>query len=225
MTDLENTSNVVDTDEYYYRVSLYGYGGEIVFGASTEAEYEYWYGGKAKSDIQIEDGYDDGDPLSYYVLECDSNADQFPNVPEEFRRVDGWYDQDDLAHVNGVNYTSAYISIEQLDSPEWDANIINEVVSIELPKFVANCGNTVDTEIFETDLSYVFLGVSVEKGEFFSGIITTAGPIDMSKLSFYTTEYPTDDNIVHAVTYDHEDIENTGGDTNGKSMIIEILDL
>ena len=57
---------------------------------------------------------------------------------------------------------------------------------------------------------------SSEKGTFFEGIIETVGDFDPKKLKFYTTEYLNGEDTVTEVYYDGVDIENFGGDTNGK---------
>jgi hypothetical protein len=78
---------------------------------------------------------------------------------------------------------------------------------------------------FETDESYVFFGMSSERGQFYSAVIELDGDIDLSLLKFHSTEYPTGDDIISQVTYNDQDLSNEGGDTNGKGMTVKFIEL
>ena len=207
----------------YWRIKLYGYGGELVFGTSSKEEMEYWESDQARIDT---DCPEDETPFEYYMWEQDLEGADFPNVPEKFRRESGWYDQDDLAHSNGVDYSAAYIAIEEVTGSAWDADAIREVVeNVSLPDFVAVNSIAVESDEFYPDVTHVFCGTSDEKGMFFEGIFETHGPLDLFKLSFKTTEFPNGYEIVDWVQYDGVDIESYGNDTNGKSMDIGFIEL
>ena len=219
MSDVE----VVMQPARYWRIKLYGYGGEVVFGKSSKEEMEYWESDQARLDINCPE---DETPFEYYMWEQDGEGADFPNVPEQFRRDSGWYDQDDLAHATGVDYSAAYIGIEEVDRAEWDADAIREVIEdASLPDFVTVNSATVNSDEFYPDVTHVFCGTSDEKGTFFMGILETHGPLDLFKLSFKTTEFPNGYELVDSVLYDGNDIENYGGDTNGKGMDIGFIEL
>ena len=57
---------------------------------------------------------------------------------------------------------------------------------------------------------------SHEKGTFFESIIETALPFDQNLLKFATEEAPDGEDLVYGVEYDGVDVDNYGGDTNGK---------
>ena len=57
---------------------------------------------------------------------------------------------------------------------------------------------------------------SAEKGTFFDAIIETVGDFDLKKLKVYCNEYPNGEDIVDGMEYDGVDLDNQGGDTNGK---------
>ena len=57
---------------------------------------------------------------------------------------------------------------------------------------------------------------SSEKGTFFDGTIETTGDFDVKKLKIQINEYPNGEDIIDGVTYDGEEVDNEGGDTNGK---------
>mgnify|MGYP000431534747 CR=1 FL=1 len=47
-------------------------------------------------------------------------------------------------------------------------------------------------------------------------IVETVGEFDPKKLKFYITEYPNGEDCIDSVSYDGEELDNNGGDTNGK---------
>ena len=57
---------------------------------------------------------------------------------------------------------------------------------------------------------------SSEKGCFFDGVIETVGDFDAKKLKVTITEYPNGEDVVTSIEYDGVEIDNNGGDTNGK---------
>ena len=46
--------------------------------------------------------------------------------------------------------------------------------------------------------------------------IETTGEFDVKKLKFIINEYPNGEDIIDGIEYDGEDVDNDGGDTNGK---------
>jgi hypothetical protein len=219
MSDVE----IVMQPARYWRIKLYGYGAELVFGTSTKEEMEYWESDQARIDTKCPE---DETPFEYYIWEQDAENASFTNVPEQFRREGGWYDQDDLAHASGVDYSAAYISIEEVDRTEWDADAIREVIEdASLPDFVTVNSATVNSDEFYPDVTHVFCGTSDEKGVFFAGVFETHGPLDLFKLSFKTTEFPNGYELVDSVLYDSVEIVNYGADTDGKSMDIGFIEL
>jgi hypothetical protein len=83
------------------------------------------------------------------------------------------------------------------DSPEW------------------SCGDEVWIGS-QADGTVVFLGSSNEKGTFFEGEIELKEPFDITKLCLSYDEVDGEE-IINGVTYDDEDIDNNGGNTDGKS--------
>jgi hypothetical protein len=60
--------------------------------------------------------------------------------------------------------------------------------------------------------------MSAEKGCFFDGILETPGLIDLKKLKFTIDEAPNGEDTLFGISYDGEEIDNNGGDTNGKGF-------
>jgi hypothetical protein len=126
-----------------------------------------------------------------------------------------YYDCDDMGHVHGVDRNAGTLQIDNEsgetiwqkeleditggneDEPEWGGG--EEVWITSKP------AGTV-----------VFLGVSNEKGTFFEGEIELKQPFDITKLTLSYDEFDGND-IISGVEYDGEQIDNWGGDTNGKS--------
>jgi hypothetical protein len=63
---------------------------------------------------------------------------------------------------------------------------------------------------------------SAEKGTFFEGYIETVGDFDPKKLKIYTSEYLNGDDTVQSIEYDGNEIDNQGGDTNGKGYSFHV---
>ena len=245
--------------EHTYRISIGGYGGELVYSSITEEQYNYWADKCAEQD---ENGYDMDSAFGDYLFSYDEESylEETNNiVPEEAKFEGEWYEQDDLEHTNGASLESAHISIQKIELTEggsyWDGEVLEELYEYEdLPKFIED--NKVELVQDEFDLDkglypnglyeedeeahfegepkpldngeiptpYVMYAMSVEKGTFFEGNITLTKPFDVAKLKIESTEYPNGDNIIHSVSYDGEEIENQGGDTNGKSMNAYVMD-
>ncbi len=62
----------------------------------------------------------------------------------------------------------------------------------------------------------VFIGTSSEKGTFFEADLELKMPFDPSKLCLHYDEVDGNE-IITSVSYDGEELNNDGGDTNGKS--------
>ena len=245
--------------EHTYRISIGGYGGELVYGKITEAQYDYWAG---KCNEQDENGYDTSDAFGDYIFSYDEDEytkESGNTVPEEAKFEGEWYDNDDIDHTNGANFGSAHITIEKIELSEggtyWDGKVLEEIYEYEdLPELVEkenieHENSTLDLDnvlypngFYEEDDdehcegdpkplddgtipdSYVMYAMSVEKGTFFDGTIVLTRPFDVSKIKICSMNYPNDDSIIHSVYYDGEEIDNEGGDTNGKSMNAYVMD-
>lgn len=206
----------------YFRIELYGYGGEAVISTSTPEEFEYWKSEQALADTGTEDLED---ALFTYLEEHEFESERF-KVPEQFVREGSWYEQDDLAHENGVDFSYGYVNVYEVEGPDWEAKQIATIVEdVKISDFIEEHNADSETNEFETDEQYVFFGMSSEKGTFYNAVIETDGDLDLSLIKFYSTELPTGDDLVVAVTYNDEDLSNEGGDTNGKGTTVQFMEL
>ena len=209
----------------HYRIMLWGYGGENSYIRLTKEQYEYWN--------QRKEDDDERDILVDYMLDEDREevadvppAMEFMSDPED---LEGprypWHESpNEIVHQFGVDYSSARITITEIDSDDYGANPIEDIVDgVDLNDFVSEHDiEWFSDEVEETQSDYMLQFNSSEKGTFFEGILSTVGKIDLSKLEVYTTDHFNDDDTVDDIRYDSESIENMGGDTNGKGYSVHI---
>jgi len=217
----------------YYKIMLQGYGGEAAYINLNKKTYEFW------NNHVDEHGTDD---LLNYMLEAESGEFDFEvleEVPEGFDFMTDkdsnqrpWFEApNEFSHQYGVEYNSAHISVDEMDSEEYNSNFKSEIVEHtsfnEMLDGIQEESNY-EIENVNSDEDYSGMGkyvcqfYSSEKGSFFEGTIETFGSFDPKKLSVLITEYPNGEDIVTSVLYDDEDIENNGGDTNGKGYSVHL---
>jgi len=184
-----------------YKITMWGYGGEKVMGTVDRKIYDYFK--QRRLD------------LSDYAWDSDyADENEIPDEMQPFP-PGSWYECDDMAHAHGVGRNAGTLQIEDEngeviyersledcdggsdDSPEWDCG--DEVWIDEKP------AGTV-----------VFIGNSNEKGTFFEADLPLTMPFDITKLTLSYDEIDGEE-LVNSVTYDGEDIDNWGGNTDGKS--------
>lgn len=229
MATSEEKQETVDAlkGERYYRISINGYGGEAAYINISKAAYDFWK--------PVVDEYYDSDLVNYAVNDDpdDYDFEDIESVPPEadfLTDEDGykypWYEAPgEYVHQYGVEYSSAYLHVNEVDSDEYMSNEIAEVVEGEnLQEYLDGImeANDYEFDLVEADEDfgeegdYTLQFYSSEKGQFFDGLITTYGDFDPKKLKVTYTEYPNGEDIVTIVEYDGVEIDNNGGDTNGK---------
>jgi hypothetical protein len=184
-----------------YKISMWGYGGEKTMGTVDRKIYDYFK--QRRLD------------LSDYAWDCDyADENEIPDEMQPFP-AGSWYECDDMAHAHGVSRNAGTLQIEDEngnviyersledisggddDEPEWSCN--DEVWIDEKP------AGTI-----------VFIGNSNEKGTFFEADLPLTMPFDITKLTLNYDEIDGEE-LVNGVEYDGEDIDNWGGNTDGKS--------
>ena len=237
---------------HFYRVMIWGYGGESSYMRIPKEAHDYW------NKVTDECGHS---PLINYIVGADEKtADEvdiemfedyedemaeFMPVPDEAKfmhDVDDkeavgytWYEpKDEIEHIWGVSSDNARITIEKVDSDEYNAKHVEDVVDgEELYELINRLDEEVDyetehTECLETDVNrpqkgeYVCQMYSSEKGTFFEAFLETPGLINLQKLQFVIDEAPNGEDTVFAVKYDGEELDNQGGDTNGKGYYAHV---
>jgi hypothetical protein len=235
MATTEEKTELVETlkGPRYYRIHISGYGGEAAYMSISKEAHDFWK--------HILDDHGDNDLVTYMVADDpeEYNFENIDSVPpeadflmdEDFKRP--WYESHtEYEHQWGPEFGSAYMDIDEVDSPEYNANVINEVMSREGVEDMCNrIGDETDweVELYDStecyageDVEYVAQMYSSEKGSFFDGIIETVGAFDPKKLVFRLSEYDNGEQSITAVEYDGVDVDNQGGDTNGKGYYASV---
>lgn len=242
MATLEEKQELIDVIKRptrYYKLMLWGYGGENSYMPLTEEQYKYWTKRNEDADDDVLLDYmldEDRAEINDVPPEMDFMAD--PDDYESARYA--WYDSpNQLEHQYGVDYYSARITITEVESDDYNAKPIEDVVeSEELKEWVdaLQAEDDYETEMVNMDVGawddpssqswksaeYILQFNSSEKGTFFEGRFTTTGPINLKKLKFHTIEYANGDDTVEDITYDGESIENDGAETNGKGYSVHM---
>ena len=230
MATSEEKQELVDTlsGPRYYRVTIGGYGGESAYMSISKAAHDFWsahceeHGDNDLVEYMIADDVEDCD---FEEIQDVPSEAQFLNDPEEDDYKRPWYESHtEFEHTYGATYGSAYITVDEVshDSNHIADVIDNEDLSELNERVLEESDDTV--EIIEMGccdddpegVEYIAQLYSAEKGGFFDGVIETVGDFDPKKLMVYTTEYLNGEDTITEVHYDGVEVENYGGDTNGK---------
>ena len=226
----------------HYQLILWGYGGEAAYLKLTKEQYEYW------NEKYEEDG---DEPLLDYMLagdwgdEDEQGAKDVPpemdfmiwTSPQGEKIRSSWHEAPtEFCHQWGVGY-DARLTVNEVESCEYNAKHIRDVIdSADILKINEQLGEESDYEHDLIDFSmtkdwkgniieqpdYVCQFWSAEKGTFLEGYFSTEGEFDIKKLKIYCEEFPNGDDTVVRVTYDGEEVDNQGGETNGKGYSVSL---
>jgi hypothetical protein len=210
----------------YYQIQLNGYGGEAAYININKQAYDFWK-------PIVEEHYDsdlvnyavNDDPEDYDFEDIESVPPEADFLTDEEGYKYPWYEApNEYVHQYGVEYGSAYIVVDEVDSNDYGASVVKEVVSESMQEYLDGImeANEYEFDLVESDEDYGEEGdftlqfYSSEKGCFFDGLIETHGEFDPKKLKVIITEYPNGEDVVTSVEYDGVEVDNNGGDTNGK---------
>ena len=186
-----------------YKVRLWGYGGEHVMGTVDRKVYDYF----RKHRIDLSEFAWDG----VYAEENNVPEDMQPFYPG------AWHDCDNMGHCWGVDRSAGTIQVDDENGNTVYEKSLDDIVGYdeENPEPEWSCGEEVwiDSQPAGT---VVFIGTSSEKGTFFEADLELKMPFDPSKLCLHYDEVDGNE-IITSVIYDGEELNNDGGDTNGKS--------
>jgi hypothetical protein len=230
MATSEEKQELVDqlSGPRYYRVLIQGYGGESAYMSISKEAHDFW--------ADHTEQYGDNDLVQYMLSSEDGDVEyeDIEGVPSEAEFLideDGdarpWYESHtEFEHSYGAAYDQARIDVDEVDSDEYNAKSLNEVISMmDVTDLNEEVGEETDWEVEMVEMGgsstpegteYIAQMYSSEKGCFFEGIIETHGDFDPKKLKIYTTEYLNGEDTINSVEYDGVEIDNSGGDTNGK---------
>jgi len=215
----------------FYRIMLNGYGGESAYMTVSKEAHDFWQPLCEKhgdSDLVTYMASDDDDDTEYENIESVPSEAQFLHDPDHDNYKRPWFESHtEFEHSMGVEWSSAYIVVEEVDSMEYVSNIVADVIDGEnLQEMMSKLDEESDYELEPVIMGcedeapegteYIAQLYSSEKGQFFDGVIETIGDFDLKKLKVYTTEYMNGEDTVTMLEYDGVEIDNDGGDTNGK---------
>lgn len=188
------------------KITISGYGGEITLGSITKEQHVYW-------GLQ-----DDQDDLNNILMGWPEENEQ--QHPEELT-LRPFYDMDDIAHVYGADYDSAYITV---------TNDSDEILWQGEPEKLAqlpNCDNLIANEeeyyFSATDHKYGIFCCSAEKGVFTEIEIKSVNEFDPSRLRF-NIEDVEGNRIITSIDYIGFESEDTDDIcTDGKGFNFEFF--
>jgi hypothetical protein len=233
---------------HYYRITVNGYGGEASYMRITKEAHDFWkpigeeHGDSPLVHYIVNAEEYTADQVNEDTEYADYDIDSIPDEAKFMHDVDDkeaagytWYEpKDEIEHVWGAGWDNAYVTIERVDSDDYMSNTLEEIVDREdLSEFCNRIGEETDWEVelqdgpengyaYAEKGEYVCQMYSAEKGSFFDGILETPGLIDLKKLKFLVDEAPNGEDTLYSIQYDGEDIDNQGGDTNGKGYYAEV---
>jgi hypothetical protein len=235
MATSEEKQELVDTlsGPRYYHLQISGYGGEASYMSISKEAHDFWKDHKEQ--------YGDYDLVQYITRAEDGDFDfeDIEGVPTEAEFMtdeDGdprpWYEPpNEIDHTFGASYDSSYITVDEVDGEDYSAKHIREVIDREdLSELNDRIGEETEWSVEvveptcceEPEAKYIAQMYSSEKGTFFDGIIETVGDFDPKKLKIHTVEYLNGEDTVTEVWYDGVEVDNNGGDTNGKGYYADV---
>ena len=137
------------------------------------------------------------------------------------------WDQFDATY--GAPIDSAYLTVEKVSGTEYNADHIEDIIEHEdCNDFVQRIGDESDWEVeaysenhtygdmYPEKGQHICQFISSEKGTFFQTVIETALPFNQNLLKLCVAEAPNGEDLIYGLEYDGVELDNDGGDTNGK---------
>jgi hypothetical protein len=234
MATAEEKTELVETIKgpRYYRIMLSGYGGESAYMGISKAAHDFWepickeHGDYDLTTYMNSDGEEE---VEYENIDSVPPEAQFLHDPDDDMYKRPWYESHtEFEHSYGVEWGSAYLTVTEVESSEYGADIVGDEDVVDREPLQEYLDNIMEANNYEIELTEMGCAddepdceaiaqlYSSEKGCFFEGIIETIGEFDPKKLKVYTTEYLNGEDTVSSIEYNGVEVENNGGDTNGK---------
>lgn len=207
--DQEKLVEVLKFTPRTYRVTLTGYGGEVVMGRVSQETVDYFE--------------DNAINIDEYAFSWDSE-DNF-GVPEEHQFIESgsFHECDDIAHENGVEF-SEFCNItvyDENDQPVWSSPLSYD--SLEQQGIQID-GDDIYYNEHIKEGEAAFFAQSTEKGLFFGAALDLTMPFDPAKLSIDTIDVQ-GWTLATGVSYNDEALDSEDYDTVGKGSSADFLKL
>ena len=236
MATSEEKQELVDalSGPRYYRVLIQGYGGESAYMSISKEAHDFWAPiceEHGDYDLVAYMAGDDDDEPEYENIDEVPDEAKFLNDPDDDMYKRPWYESHtEFEHSYGGTYDSCRIDVDEVDSTEYNANSIREIISMkDVSELVEEVGEESDWELEISEHGccaehdgYIAQLYSSEKGCFFDGVIETVGDFDPKKLKIFTTEFLNGEDTITSIEYDGVEVDNGGGDTNGKGYYASV---
>lgn len=209
---VDEKQRLVDTLKFTphnIRISMSGYGGEIVLGTITKEAYDYW---SDRDECELSD-----------FVAGELPPDDMPETAK-FTEPGAWYECDDIAHQSGVELAShGHLIVVDVESNETLFEIGSlDPTELDEHEIFTECINEYYASLQSAN-SYCFFGQSIEKGLFFEAEIEIERPFDPGLIRIYYHDIEGAPIFSH-MTYDGRDIEDPGNyDTTGKGMQFAVI--
>jgi hypothetical protein len=242
MATLKEKENLIEAFKgpHFYRIRLWGYGAETSYINISKEAHDFWKAhGEEHGDTDAVHYVINAEEWDFENIKEDTGFEDLDpaTIPREamfMHDEEGigstYYEPlDQFDSTYGVAQDAAYLTVEKVSSTEYNADHLEDVIEHEdLNEFIQRVGEESDWEHeayvegheyggnFPPKGSYICQFQSSEKGTFFETVVETALPFNQNLLKFATEEAPNGEDLVYAVEYDGVELDNEGGDTNGK---------
>ena len=203
------------------RICINGNGGEFVLGTVKKEVYEYWSNEKSE---EFED----------YALASDSI--NVSDVPKEMNFLStGWYECDNIEHVDGCMLDSSNVIIELPNGDKQEIKNIRQHYW-EHDENICEMGEIYSSsgENPSYPKGYYFSAETSEKGTFFNMefVLPEGASFNYLNLIFFYIDLNGSDylvNIGYVLPGDSIDsptmLKNTGGSTSGRNLTFDIFEI
>jgi len=229
MATLEEKEHLIETikrPDRYYRISIWGYGSEMVWNKVSKECADWW---NSQEDLSAEEYISDPEEfVKENTIPDEANFLRWENDDGE-KYYSGWHEPpEEAGHFWGVSDSGANITVEEVESGEYNAPVIETIIDGKdfhnaIDEDGVEC--TIEDEDAVIPKGYYAQMISSEKGTFFDGVLHLVGQtFDPTKLVIDQNTMPNDEVIIKGVRYGEEgkevEVENNGGDTRGKGYSV-----
>jgi hypothetical protein len=226
----EQLIETIKRPDRYYRISVWGYGSEMVWNRISKECADWW---NSQEEISPEEYMSDPEEfVKEHTIPDEANFLRWENDDGE-KYYSGWHEPpEEAGHFWGCNDEAAHITVEEIESKEYNAPVLETIMdSKTLSEAVDE--HEVECSIKDEDAvlpkGWYAQMISSEKGTFFDGVLHLVGEtFDPTKLVINQNTMPNDEVYIQSVSYGTEgnevEIDNDGGDTNGKGYSVHFYE-
>jgi hypothetical protein len=224
MATTEEKQQLIETikrPDRYFRIQVYGYGAEMSWCPITKKCHDWWQANHGENEIYAEN-YMSGAEEFREQHDMPQEADFLWD--SEYESHSDWHEPpNEECHWYGCSTDSSKMTIEEVDSPEYNATVIEELYDGDFNDFFTDvtCEHDIDDSGYNIPKGHYAQMISSEKGTFFEGTLHLKGePFDINNFKFHSQTMPNDEEILSSISYGEHDVDNQGGDTTGKGYSV-----